>query len=379
MTVEERAPCRPLEGLGTRLQPEVFQVDAYPAMKPHAVERESLAAAGIGLRVGACTTTEELLDTAQGADVLWLYSRPKIGRRVLEALTSCRLVVRWGVGYEAVDVDAASDLGVAVANSPTWCTAETAEHTIGLLLSAARRIAWSHEGMRKGHWPRVAPDNVHRVHGRTLGLLGVGRIGAAVAVIAHGLGLRVIGYDPGRGSDELRADGVEPVSLDALLAQADYFSVHVLLSPSTRGLVDAAMLSKLKHGAILLNTSRGRVVDQAALLAALEAKTLAGAGLDVFEQEPLALDSPLRRLDQVVLTPHCGSVSAEAHDELRREMCSTTVAFLRDGWAPTIVNRSVRDRLRPSRTGAHLTSLRSPGDGLRPTPAAPNSTGDEEG
>jgi D-3-phosphoglycerate dehydrogenase len=157
----------------------------------------------------------------------------------------------------------------------------------------------------------------------------------------------VIGHDVARGPEELRAAGIEPVDMDTLLARSDVISLHVPYLPTTHHLVDAALLARMRPGAILVNTARGKVVDTDALIAALESGHLAGAGLDVFEQEPLPADSPLRSAPNVVLTPHVAGYSVEAFEDLRAEMCRTTIDFMTTGWASTIVNPEVRERLRP--------------------------------
>lgn len=325
---------------------QVFQVDPSPDLEPYTAERETLAAADGTLLLGGCLTEDEIIERGADADVLWLAWKPNITRRVLESLPRARLAVRWGVGYEQMDLDAATDLGVAIANAPAYGSDDVAETAMSLLVAVARRIAFHHERMLAGEWPVSVPGSVHRLRGRTLGLIGTGRIGSAVARIATGFGLRVLGHDLVRTPDELAASGIEAVDLDTLLASSDYVSLHVPYSPMTHHLVDAALLAKLKPGAILVNTARGKVVDTAALIDALTSGHLAGAGLDVFEQEPLPPDSPIRSAPNVVMTPHVAGFSVEAFADLRAEMCRTTIDFMTTGWSDTIVNPAVRDRLR---------------------------------
>ena len=235
---------------------------------------------------------------------------------------------------------------MAIANAPGYGTDDVAEVAFGLLLSVARRTAAHTTQMLDGAWPISTPGSIHRLRGRTLGIIGAGRIGTAVAGIAAGFGLRVIGYDIARSPDQMAAAGIEAVDLDTLLARSDYLSLHVPYTPSTHHLVDAALLARLKPGAILVNTARGKVVDTDALIDALASGHLAGAGLDVFEQEPLPADSPLRSAPNVVMTPHIGGYSVEAFADLRLEMCRTTIDFMTTGWASAIVNPAVRDHLR---------------------------------
>ena len=327
----------------------VFQVDADEGLAPFAYERDALAAVGGELVVGGCTTEDELIERASGAQVLWLAWKPGITRRVLEELPDLELVVRWGVGYDQIDVAAATELGVGVANAPGYGTADVAEHVVALLMAGARRIAWYHEGMRAGGWPPAVPGSGHRISGRKLGIVGVGRIGAAVAERARGLGLDVMGFDSGLTPEQLTERGTRPVTLEELLATADFVSVHVPLNAGTGHFMGASTLAQMKPGAALINASRGKIVDTDAVVAALATGHLAWAALDVFEQEPLPADAPIRSVDNVILTPHVAGYSVEAWADLRAEMCRTTLDWVRDGWASSVVNPEVRATSRRAR------------------------------
>ncbi|CAB4925160.1 unannotated protein [freshwater metagenome] len=327
----------------------VFQVDNDEGLAPFAYERDQLAAAGGELVVGGCATEDEIIDRARGAQVLWLAWKPGISRRVLEALPDLELVVRWGVGYDQIDVAAATELRVAVANAPGYGTIDVAEHVIALLMSGARRIAWYHEGMRAGAWPPAVPGSIHRINGRKLGIVGVGRIGAAVAQRARGLGLDVMGFDSALSSEQITEAWARPVTLEELLATADFVSVHVPLNANTGHFMDASRLAQMKPGAALINASRGKIVDTNAVVAALETGQLAWAALDVFEEEPLPADAPIRSSDNVILTPHVAGYSVEAWADLRAEMCRTTLDWVRDGWATSVVNPAVRATSRRTR------------------------------
>ncbi len=250
------------------------------------------------------------------------------------------------MGHEQIDSAAATQLGIAVANTPAYGTQDVAEHAIALLLASAKRIVWSHEQVRAGGWPAAQEGTVHRITGRTLGIIGVGRIGSATAQRAQGLGMRVIGHDNARPDAELRAIGVEPVDLATLAARSDYVSVHTPYSPSSHHLVDARLIAAFRPGTILVNTSRGKVLDQPAVDAALRSGHLAAAALDVYEIEPLPEDDPIRSAPNVILTPHHASFSDESMVDLRREMVTTTIDFMTTGWSSAIVNPEVRGRLR---------------------------------
>lgn len=324
---------------------QVFQVDEASDLAPYTFEREALAAAGGTFVAGECLTQDDIIARAGDAEVLWLAWKPEIDGRVLGALPRVRLAIRWGVGFEQIDTVAATRLGVAVANAPTYGTVDVAETAVSLLLSASRQTAHYTAAFRAGTYPKPL-DGAHRLHGRTLGIIGVGRIGAAVARIASGFGFRILGTDDVRSDEDLAASGVIPVDLDTLLAQSDYVSVHVPYTEANHHFVDAALLAKLKPGAILVNTARGKLVDTAALVAALESGHLAAAGLDVYETEPLPEDAPIRHAPNVILTPHIASNTVEAMADLRAEMVRTTVDFMTTGWASTIVNPEVRGSLR---------------------------------
>lgn len=328
---------------------QVLQVDPVAALLPYDVERRRIEAAGGAFVVGDCKTEADVLEQARNSEILLLSWLPIVTARVMADLPRLRLVVRWGVGFDQIDAQAATELGIAVANAPTYCTDEVAEHAIALLVAAARRVAWYHETMRDGGWPTFGEHPMRRIRGRTLGLIGLGRIGSAVAARAHGLGLRVIACDPHLTEDIIRQRGAEPRALDALLAEADFVSVHVNLSAETYHLLNEGRLRRMRPDATLINTSRGPVVDEAALARVLETGHLAGAALDVYQVEPLAADSSLRRLPNVLLTPHSASWSAEAWEGLRAEVSQVAVDWIETSWCRSVVNPEVRTRLRPRR------------------------------
>lgn len=324
----------------------VLQVDDSSFLVPYTYETQRLAEAGISLEEGHCETPEDVVARAAEADVLWLSWKPQIDRTILQSLSNVRLVIRWGIGYEQIDLDAATSLGIAVANAPTYGTDDVAEHALALLLALERRIVPFDADMKSGGWTTPAAGSIRRLRGLTLGLLGVGRIGAALAQRAQGLGMNVIGTDAYRSLTDFAAIGVEAVSIDELAERSDHLSIHVPHTPETNAIVDAHFLKRMRTDAYLINTSRGKVINEADLVEALRAGTIAGAGLDVFETEPLPRDNPLRGLQNVILTPHYAGYSAQSWEDLREEMCRTTVDFLTTGWADTIVNPEVRDRLR---------------------------------
>lgn len=325
----------------------VFQVDPFGPLAPYTYEREAIAKAGGELVIGECDSEADVIAQAGEAEILLLTWKSILTPTVMSALPRVRLMIRWGVGYDMIDAVAATERGIAVANAPTYATEEVAEQAIALLMASARRVGWFHDRLRQGGWPAARSNPIYRMNGRTLGIVGLGRIGTATAWRARGLGLNVIACDPALDDGTIRARHAEPRSFDQVLAESDYVSVHVPLSPATRGLIDAAALAKMKPGAILVNTSRGPVIDEPALIAALQSGHLGGAGLDVFEVEPLPTDSPLRTMEHVVLTPHMAAYSEASWHGLRVEMCETVTEWIRDGWSKAVVNPQVRSRLRP--------------------------------
>jgi len=328
---------------------KVFQVDRGHELEPLEGERAAIEAAGGELIVANCRSEDEVIAQAGDAEIFWVSWDPWMSRRVMEALPNCRLVVRWGVGYDQIPIKAATELGIAVANAPAYGTDDVAEHAIALLLSTARIIPWLHAGMagEGGGWPSIGNWKMHRMKGRTLGIIGVGRIGSAAARRGIGLGLRVIGYDKYRPDDELRAMGVQPVGLDEVLEESDYISLHVPLTDETRGMISRARLAQIRPEAILVNTARGPVIEEPALIEALQKREIMAAALDVYGYEPLAADSPLRHLDNVILSPHVAGHSIEANIDLRADMVNTAVEWIRDSWSPRVLNPEVRPQLRP--------------------------------
>lgn len=322
----------------------VFHADYVGDLQPLDFERAQLSEIGVELVAAHCADRDELIKKAEGAEVIWLEWVPPVDAYVLRALPHCRLVMRWGAGYDQIDTKAATELGVAVANAPTYCTENVAEHAIALLLAMTRGVAAGNAAMHSGGWRD--PAVLHqRISGRTLGVIGLGRIGRRVAQLGLAFGCEVIAHDV-RAHLEAPA-GVRMTGLRELMAEADFVSLHTVLDDGSRHLVNAGLLSAAKPGQLLVNTSRGGVVDHAALLAAIESGRLAGAALDVFETEPLPPDSPLRSCPAIILTPHEASSSPEAEHDLRAEMCTATAQWFETGWTDSVVNPEVRPRLRP--------------------------------
>jgi D-3-phosphoglycerate dehydrogenase / 2-oxoglutarate reductase len=284
---------------------------------------------------------DEIIERAHDADALIVSSSP-ITRRVMSALRQLKVVVRTGVGYDVIDVPAATDLGIIVVNIPDLWTREVANHALGLLLSWNRQIPTLYNEVKAGLWQSRVPGPAGALHGETVGIVGFGNIGRAFARRASALETHVIAYDPYVDDAQFTALGVERLlSLGELAARSDYVSVHCLLNAETRHLIDETFLRQMKPTACLINTSRGPVVDEQALIRALQEKWIAGAALDVQEREPSLPDNPLLRMENVLLTPHAAYYSTAAVAQVPRR-CGEEVARALTGQRPLhVVNPEV--------------------------------------
>lgn len=286
-----------------------------------------------------------------GIDALLVRSATKVPREALKGADKLKVIGRAGVGVDTIDVDAATERGIAVLNAPAGNTISAAELTMALLLALVRRVAGADRSMHAGEWDRKSFNGIE-LYGKTLGLVGAGRIGAEVARRARAFGMRVLAYDPYLPAERARSLEIELAPLDDLMRASDVISLHAPLTDTTAGLVGAAQLALLKKGAFVLNVARGGLVDESALLSELKAKRLGGAALDVFETEPLPRDHAFRALDNVVLTPHLGASTAEAQHNVALEISEAVRAALVDGDltravnAPAIGGEEMR-RIRP--------------------------------
>ena len=253
-------------------------------------------------------TGERLVDLVGAVDAIVAGTDP-FTPEVFDAAPNLRVIGRTGVGYDNIDVEAATSRGIAVCPTPGVNRQSVAEHTIGLLLSAARMIPQNAAGVRGGGWDQ---SSGRELGGAVLGVVGLGAIGKLVATMAQGLGMEVIAHDPFPDRDFIREHGIREASLDGLLAEADFVSLHLFLSPETHHLLDADAIAKMKDGAFLVNAARGGVVHEDALADALASGKLAGAALDTVEVEPLPADSRLRGLDNLVITAHIGAATVES-------------------------------------------------------------------
>jgi D-3-phosphoglycerate dehydrogenase len=284
-------------------------------------------------------SAEELIPMLQGCDTVIASSEP-YNARVFAACPQLKLVARCGVGTDAVDMKAAAEAGVVVTNTPGAMTEAVADYTFALMLGISRRLPESDALMRSGGWDEFRGV---LVYGKTLGLVGVGRIGQAVAQRAKGFAMRILAYDPILQASGKGDPAIEFVSLDELLAQSDYVSAHAPSTPETVQMFNADRFAKMKPTAYFINTARGALVDEAALLAALQSGTIAGAGIDVYTKEPCPPDNPLRHAPNCVLTPHNAFNALEATIEMSRQSGQSILDLMQGRLPDNICNPAVWD------------------------------------
>ena len=315
-------------------------------------EQRLIEAAGARLVVAQCTTEEDVINAGVGADVLLVQWAP-VTENVLKSLTTCRLVVRYGIGYDNVDIAAASRLGIAVCNVPDYCVDEVADHSVSLALALARQLGSLDARVRSGVW-RIVPDHPMPAFGdMTFGTLGYGRVARAVHSRAAAFGFKRVACDPLADMETLNdaIDRVEPVGFDALLERSDVISLHAPLTPETRRLFDAQTFARMKRGAILVNTSRGGLVDAEALAEQLESGHIGGAGLDVFEEEPLPVTHPIRNAPRTILTSHVAWFSGASVPRLQRLAAEEAVRGLTGEKLQNPIGDIRHASLRTSNTG----------------------------
>ena len=265
---------------------------------------------------------DRLREEVTRADALIVRSDTQVTHDLISRACRRRVIARAGIGVDNIDLETATRRGVAVVNAPGANTVSAAEHTIALLLSLQRRIPSAVASMMEGEWDRQRFSGTE-IRGKVLGLIGLGRIGQLVATLARAFGVEVIAYDPYTAEARARELRISLTTLEELLGRADIVSLHVPVTEETKDLMNESRLALMKPSAVLINTARGALIDNDALLAALDSGQLAGAALDVFEPEPLSAESPLRRSDRIILTPHLAASTAEAQERVSEEICRT--------------------------------------------------------
>lgn len=314
----------------------------FPDLGP---EHEVLARAGLTLTACQAKSENDLIAACAGADAV-INQYAQLTPRVIRSLDKCRIISRYGIGLNTIDVPTATELGIYIGNVPDGSLEEVSDHAIALLLSVVRGLPKFDKAIKSGKWDYTVVKPLYRVRGRTLGLLSFGNIAQKVAMKMAGFGVRIIAHDPYGNAARARELGVELVDLETLCRESDYLSIHVPLVAETHHIMSTPQFALMKPTAIVVNTARGPVIDEPALVAALREGRIAGAGLDVFEQEPVAKDHPLLGMDNVVLSSHAAWYSEDSEYEIRTKTAQNVVDVLQGRLPTYLANPVVRDMAR---------------------------------
>jgi len=299
------------------------------------------------------SSPEKILELAKDATAIIVRSETQITREVIEAAPKLKAVGRAGVGVDNIDIEAASERGVIVMNTPGGNTIATAELTFTHMLCGARPVPQAFCGMRQGKWDRKKFGGVELLR-KTLGILGLGRIGSEVASRAQAFGMRVVAYDPFMVEERARAIGVEAMDLEDVFKEADFITVHMPLTDSTRDMIDDDAIAKMKDGVRIFNCARGGIVNEASLVKGLKSGKIAAAGLDVYGSEPLAEDSPMRDIPNLVLTPHLGASTLEAQESVGVEIAEAIADVINTGTVHNAINMPSVDGKTMEKLGPYL-------------------------
>ncbi len=280
---------------------------------------------------------DDVIEAVRDAEVI-LFSSTRFSERVIRSLEKCKLIQRYGIGYDTVDLEAAAKQGIYVCNAPNYGVTDVAEHALSLIFATAKMTVKMHERVKSGAWGPSTPPFL-RLAGKTIGFVGFGNIGRAVCKRTNALDMKALVYDPYVSDDMLAEYGAERTSLDDLLAEADFVSLHLPLNEKTRHFFDKSAFAKMKRSAILINTSRGSIVNEKDLIEALEEGLIAGVGLDVFENETVPVDERLINAKNAVLTPHVAWYTDVADTALHEEVCDNVVRYLKGMRPNSIVNK----------------------------------------
>lgn len=310
------------------------------------IERDILTRAGIDLVQADCKTEEDIARQCGDADgIIVVYCH--VGHTALAGMPNCKVAVRTGIGFDALDTDALTEHGVCGVNIPDYCVPEVSDHALALILACSRRIVQLDRDVHAGIWgvTKTARD-IQGLEGQVLGIVGLGKIGQRLSRHASAIGLRVLAFDPYVSQAAAAACNARLVDLDELALNADYISVNAPLTAGTRHIIGSRQFGQMKPTAWLVNTSRGSLVDEPALIEALQAGAIAGAALDVFEREPIPADSPLLQMKNVVVNPHSAYYSQRAEAELHRRVAEEAAQVLGGRYPNSLVNPEVKSRLR---------------------------------
>ena len=313
---------------------------AWSSIEP---ERQVLAEIGAALIVAETGDEDELLTLAPTADGILTCWKP-VSERVITTATRCQVIARYGIGLDNINVKSAMENGIIVTNVPAYCVDEVSDHAMALLLACARKVPLFNQAVKSGIWDQNIGSQMHRLRGKTLGIVGFGHIGKAIIPKAEAFGLLVKIYSPRTSSELIQRHGAEKVSFQELLKMSDFITIHAPLTPETEHMFSDDEFRAMKSTAFLINTARGGIVDTAALVTALQNGEIAGVGIDVLEAEPPESDERLLTLDNVVITPHAAFVSEESILELQVTAAKCAAQVLTGQLPESVVNPSVLER-----------------------------------
>lgn len=317
-------------------KPIVLVTEALPYFE----KEKSILAGYATVKLAKSTAEDNLCSEVEDADVI-MVGLAKITRKVIKSAKKLKGIVRYGIGVDNIDLNAATERRISVANVPDYCIGTVADHTFALLLALSRNVIKADKRVKEGKWGLAPELKGVDLEGKVYGIVGLGRIGRAVAFRAKGFGMKVVAYDPYVDKNKASELGVEIVGLDTLLKSSDFISIHVPLTNETRAMIGEKELRLMKKTAYLINVARGPVIDEKALIKALKECWIAGAGLDVLEKEPPDPDNPLLKLDNVVVSPHIAAFTEEAFYRLEMIAVKETIRILQGKLPTNLVNREI--------------------------------------
>jgi len=312
--------------------------------KSFEIEKEELNEVGAELIVGQCKTEDEIIQIAKDADGL-IVQCASITRRVIESLKKCKVIARYGIGVDSIDVEAATEHGICVVNVPEYCLDEVSDHTIALALACVRKVVMLDNAVKKGIWDFKIAEPIFRLKNRNLGLVGFGNIARIVSCKAQAFGMGVMAYDPYISSSVMTQNNVKKVNLEDLLKEADIISLHLPLTKNTKYMFTEKEFKLMKDTAFLVNTGRGPLIKEEDLYKALSERWIAGAGLDVAEKEPIDQNSDLLKLENVIITPHVAFYSEESLKDLQRSAAKGIAQVLKGEIPTSLVNKEVLEKI----------------------------------
>lgn len=304
----------------------------------YSLEKETFEKAGATFTVTYFKDTEDFKALVKGKDVV-MFNDAAVTKEIIDSMDKCKMLIRYGIGYDSVDLKAAGEAGIYVCNSPCYGVYDVAEYAMALMLACCKHIPLADKCTREGAWSPLATGKVRRLTKKTLGLVGFGRIARKVAERSAAFEMDILVYDPYVTEEDAKAAGVKKVELSELIASSDFISLHSPLNDDTFHMFSDDEFKLMKKDAVLVNTGRGGLVDEKALIKALQEGEIGGAALDVLEQEPVAEDNPLLKMNNVVLSPHVAWNSFEGVDDLHAEVTNNVMRFINGETPVSIVNK----------------------------------------